>query len=163
MPDFLLEIGTEEIPARMLAAASREFAQHVSDVLTRERLGATEVSAFSTPRRLSVVAAGLAASQPDVEEQVTGPSYKVAFKDGAPTPAAEAFAKKVGLALDKLEKVTTPKGEYIGARVTRKGRAASELLAEILPREIAGIYWPKSMYWRAGKPERFVRPVRWMV
>src|SRR5205823_11385448 len=83
--------------------------------------------------------------------------------DGKPTPAAEAFAKKVGLPLEKLDKVTTPKGEYLSANVTRKGRNSGELLAELLPEEIADIYWPKNMYWRAGKPERFVRPVRWII
>jgi len=65
--------------------------------------------------------------------------------------------------LAKLERVTNPKGEYLAASVTRKGRQAAEILAEAVPKEIAAIYWPKSMYWRPGKPERFVRPVRWLV
>src|SRR5262249_19696922 len=63
----------------------------------------------------------------------------------------------------KLEKVTSPKGEYLAATVTKRGRRAAEILAEALPKELAGIYWPKNMYWRPGKPERFVRPVRWIV
>jgi glycyl-tRNA synthetase beta chain len=87
----------------------------------------------------------------------------VAFKDGKPTAAAEAFAKKAGVDVTKLERVTNPKGEYLAATVSRKGRRTAEGLAETLPKEIAGIYWPKNMYWRAGKPERFVRPVRWIV
>src|SRR5581483_11680580 len=76
--------------------------------------------------------------------------------------AAHSFAKKVGLDLDKLQRVNTPKGEYLAANVVRKGRTASEILAEALPKEIGGIYWPKTMYWRR-KDERFIRPVRWLI
>src|SRR5579862_6709785 len=95
-------------------------------------------------------------------EQVTGPSVNVAYKEGQPTPAAHAFAKKAGVDVTQLEKVTTPKGEYLAAKITKKGRSTSEILAELLPKELAAIYWPKNMYWR--KPtERFVRPVRWLV
>jgi glycyl-tRNA synthetase beta chain len=103
------------------------------------------------------------ATQADTEEKLTGPSWSVAFKEGLPTKAAEAFAKKAGLAVTALEKVTNAKGEYVGATVKRQGRTASELLASELPKEVLGIYWAKNMYWRAGKPERFVRPVRWIV
>jgi glycyl-tRNA synthetase beta chain len=164
MPDFLLEIGTEEIPARMIDAAAQELHRRVSDFLTAQRISPSGVVGdFSTPRRLTIVARGVPTSQADVEEQLTGPSLKVAYKDDKPTPAAEAFAKKAGVALDKLDRITTPKGEYIAARVTRKGRNTGDLIAEFLPKEIAGIYWPKNMYWRAGKPQRFVRPVRWIV
>ncbi len=92
-----------------------------------------------------------------------GPRGSVAFKDGAPTKAAEAFAKKAGVEASALEKVTTPKGEYVGASIKRQGVAASQVLAGDLPKEVLAIYWAKNMYWRAGKPERFVRPVRWVV
>ncbi|MGB8582664.1 MAG: glycine--tRNA ligase subunit beta [Candidatus Sulfotelmatobacter sp.] len=162
MPDFLLEIGCEEIPARMIDAASQELRERVSTLLARERLAATEISNFDTPRRLAVIASGIPPSQPDVTEQVNGPSASIAYKDGQPTPAAHAFAKKAGVEVCQLEKVTTPKGEYLSAKVTKKGRTAAEVLAENLPQEIFSIYWPKNMYWR--KPnERFVRPVRWLV
>src|ERR1700693_3387454 len=163
MPDFLLEIGCEEIPARMIDAASLELRERVHKLLGRERLLPTgSIDYLDTPRRLAVLAPGISAAQPDVSEQVTGPSVSVAFKDGQPTPAAHAFAKKAGVEISRLERTTTPKGEYLSARVTKKGRAAAEILAEFLPKEIASIYWPKNMYWR--KPsERFVRPVRWLV
>jgi glycyl-tRNA synthetase beta chain len=162
MPDFLLEIGCEEIPARMIAAASEELRERVTALLTRERLSGGEVTHFDTPRRLAVMAAGIAASQADIVEQVTGPSVNVAYKDGQPTPAAVAFAKKAGVDVAQLEKITTPKGEYIAAKVTKKGRSAAAILAEGLPKELSTIYWPKNMYWQ--KPnERFVRPVRWLV
>src|SRR5215469_16795597 len=162
MPDFLLEIGCEEIPARMIDAASAELRERVSALLARERLSAGEVTTFETPRRLAVMVSGLAPAQAEVVEQLIGPSVNVAYKDGQPTAAAHAFAKKAGVDITTLEKVTTPKGEYISAKVTKKGRTAAEILAELLPKEIASIYWPKNMYWR--KPsERFVRPVRWLV
>src|SRR5579863_6765183 len=162
MSDFLLEIGCEEIPARMIDAASEELRERVTALLRRERLAAGEVTHFDTPRRLAVLVSGLPAAQADVTEQVNGPSVNVAYKDGQPTPAAHAFAKKSGVDVSQLEKVATAKGEYLAARVTKKGRTAAEILAENLPKEISTIYWPKNMYWR--KPnERFVRPVRWLV
>jgi len=97
-----------------------------------------------------------------VDEEVLGPSLKVSIKDGKPTQAAEAFARRVGLPAEKLEKVITPKGEYLAAKVTKRGRAAGEVLADALPKEISALYWPKNMYWRS-KSERFVRPLRWLV
>lgn len=170
MADFLLEIGLEEVPARMIAAAEAELGNRVGELLQRERLLAPEatvdavVTTYSTPRRLAVLVTNVLESQADIEEVQTGPSWKVAFKDdGEPTPAAQAFAKKSGVAVKALKKVTTPKGEYVGATVKRVGRRASEILAAELPKEVLAIYWAKNMYWRAGKPERFVRPVRWVV
>jgi glycyl-tRNA synthetase beta chain len=165
MADFLLEIGLEEVPARMIAGAEAELLTRVNALLTRERLleADAKLSTYSTPRRLAVLVEGVLAKQADTEEKLTGPSWKVAFKDGAPTAAAEAFARKAGVAVAALEKVTNAKGEYVGATVKRPGREAAELLAAELPKEVLGIYWAKNMYWRAGKPERFVRPVRWLV
>ena len=163
MPDFLLEIGCEEIPARMIQAASRDLRDRVQALLQRERLAPSgEVSLFDTPRRLGVIASDVPDAQADITEQVNGPSAQVAYKDGQLTPAAHAFAKKVGVDVDELEKVSTPKGEYLSATVIRKGRTASEILAENLPKEISTLYWPKNMYWRK-RGELFVRPVRWLV
>jgi glycyl-tRNA synthetase beta chain len=167
MADFLLEIGTEEIPARMLDQAREELQDKIAGVLhftgLKKAIGYARPESFSTPRRLAVIVTGVLSQQPDVQEQLTGPATKVAYKDGQPTPAAHAFAKKAGVDVSQLQKVTTPKGEYLTASVTNKGKPAAQLLAELLPKEIASIYWPKNMYWRAGKPERFVRPVRWIV
>jgi glycyl-tRNA synthetase beta chain len=162
--DFLLEIGTEEIPARMIDGAREELARRVSDLLRRERLAESPaVQSYATPRRLAVLASGVAPAQPDVSEKLTGPSLKVAYKEGSPTPAAEAFARKANVPVAALEKITTPKGEYLAATVLKKGRPAAEIFAESLPKEIAGIYWAKSMYWRGKSAERFVRPLRWLV
>ena len=163
MPDFLLEIGCEEIPARMIEAASRELGERVMTLLQRERLEPSGVSLnLDTPRRLAVLASGIPTSQPDLTEQVNGPSAQIAYKDGQPTAAAHAFAKKVGIDVGKLEKIATPKGEYLAATVKRRGRTAADILAETLPKEIAAVYWPKNMYWRK-RGEVFVRPVRWLV
>ena len=165
MSDFLLEIGLEEIPARMITSAEAELGRRVNDLLTRERLlgPQAKLTTYSTPRRLAVLIEDVLGSQADTEEKLTGPSWKVAFKDGAPTPAAEAFAKKAGVTVKALDKVVIAKGEYVGVTVKRQGRAAAELLATELPKEVLALYWAKNMYWRAGKPERFVRPVRWVV
>ncbi len=165
MADFLLEIGLEEVPARMLARAQVELGERVQALLERERLLTTgaETATYSTPRRLAVLVREVAAKQTDAEEVLTGPAWAVAFKAGAPTPAAHAFAKKACVAVDQLQPITTAKGEYVSARVLRPGRNAATLLAELLPQEIGALSWPKPMYWRAGKPERFVRPVQWLV
>ncbi len=163
MPDFLLEVGCEEIPARMIATAQEELQRRLVELLNRERLSAAGAMSYvDTPRRLAVVAPGIPAAQPDVTEQVTGPSVNVAFKDGQPTPAAHAFAKKAGIEVGRLETITTSKGEYLSAKITKKGRTAAEILGESLPKEIASINWPKNMYW-SKTSERFVRPVRWLV
>ena len=104
MPDFLLEIGTEEIPARMIAAAQEDLQRRLSDLLKRERLPAAgTLASFDTPRRLAVMASDVPAAQPDLTEQITGPATSVAFKNGQPTAAAHAFAKKAGVDVAQLE------------------------------------------------------------
>ena len=165
MPTFLFEIGLEEIPARMIATAQEELEGRIEKLLLREKLAGDgfAVRGYSTPRRLAVIAEGVLSRQSDQDEELVGPSVKIAFKDGQPTPAAIAFAKKAGLDVSATTTVTNNKGEYIAARVTRKGRAAADVLTAGLPKEIASIDWPKSMYWRPGKPERFVRPVKWLL
>ncbi len=165
MAEFLFEIGLEEVPARMIAGAQAELEQRVVKMLERERLVQSGVvtKSFATPRRLAVWVADVAHQQQDVAEELVGPSVKVAYKDGVATPAALAFAKKAGVDVAALKTVTNAKGEYLAATVVKTGRSAAEVIAAELPKELAGIYWAKNMYWRPGKPERFVRPVRWMV
>src|SRR5437763_6261346 len=104
MADFLLEIGCEEIPARMLESASAEIFTRLVELSERERLGKPERQVGHWgPRRLTVILFGIKAAQDDVHEQVLGPATKIAFKDGQPTPAAQAFAKKVSLPLEQLK------------------------------------------------------------
>ncbi len=149
----------------MIAAAQAELAERVQKLLARERLLAGEVvvESFSTPRRLAVRVSGVVAQQPDAEELLTGPASSIAFKNGEATPAAVAFAKKAGVEVSALGRTTTPKGEYLTATVLRKGQSAGDVLKAQLPKELAALSWPKSMYWREGKPERFVRPLRWLL
>jgi glycyl-tRNA synthetase beta chain len=168
MPDFLLEIGCEEIPARMIAVAIGHLRQSVAGLLETTHLlpesydEASKPSDLSTPRRLAVIFPEILAKQQDEKETIIGPPVSVAYKDGVPTKAAEGFAKKAGVPLEALERKEVGKAEYLQATVLRQGKNAAAILAEFLPREIAGIPWPKNMYWR--KPnERFVRPVRWLV
>jgi glycyl-tRNA synthetase beta chain len=165
MAEFLFEIGLEEIPARMIASAQQDLSARLQSMLLAEKLlpAKADLRSYATPRRLAVLVSGVVARQEDVTEQLTGPAWKVAFKDGQPTPAAMAFARKAGVAVEALVKQTTPKGEYVSATVTKAGRSAAEILTEKLPVELGKIYWAKNMYWRPGKPERFVRPVRWML
>src|SRR5271156_1780144 len=165
MAELLLEVGLEEIPARMIADAQAELTRRVEALLARQRLleSATEITSYSTPRRLAVRVQGVLAQQLDLEEELTGPSWKAAFPDGQPGPAAQAFAKKAGVPITALKKITTPKGEYASATVQRPGRRAEKVLSEELGKEIGAISWPKTMYWRPNRPESFVRPLRWLL
>jgi glycyl-tRNA synthetase beta chain len=168
MPNFLLEIGCEEIPARMIAEAMGQLRQSVAGLLETSHLlpesydERTKPFDLSTPRRLAVVFPEILAKQEDQKETMTGPPVSQAYKDGLPTKAAEGFAKKAGVPVEALERKEVGKAEYLQATVLRQGKDAAAILAEFLPREIAGIPWPKNMYWRKTN-ERFVRPVRWMV
>jgi glycyl-tRNA synthetase beta chain len=165
--DFLFEIGLEEVPARMIAAAQAELLRRVMGLLRRESLLRAEddhlAVSFSTPRRLAVLVPAVFEKQSDSSAKVIGPAVKIAFRDGVPGPAAQSFARKNGLAVSELKTVSTDKGDYLVAETKTKGKSASEVIAAELPKEIAAIYWAKNMYWRAGKPERFVRPVRWLL
>src|SRR5271156_4472553 len=165
MPELLLEVGLEEIPARMIADAQTELARRVEALLGRQRLlePVHTITSYSTPRRLAVRVLGVLAQQLDLEEELTGPSWKAAFPDGQPGPAAQAFAKKAGVPVTALKKITTPKGEYASATVQRPGRRAEKVLSEELGKEIGAISWPKTMYWRPNRPESFVRPLRWLL
>ena len=167
MSDFLLEIGTEEIPARMIASATEELHRRIASLIARERLSSSATApaseAYASPRRIAVLVHGIEQSQADVAEQILGPATAHAYKNGQPTQAAIAFAKRAGVSLEQLTITTTPKGDYLTANVLKKGKSALRLLTELVPKEIAALYWAKNMYWRPGKPERFVRPVRWLV
>src|SRR5271170_634636 len=165
MAEFLFEIGLEEVPARMIATGAEQVRERVLLVLVQNRLCASGAghTVFATPRRLAVYVTDVAERQPDAVEEVLGPSAKVAFRDGVATVAAEAFARKVDVSLSELHIVSTAKGDYVSATVKRVGKSAIEIISDQLSKELHGISWAKNMYWRPRKPERFVRPVRWMV
>jgi glycyl-tRNA synthetase beta chain len=163
--DLLFEIGCEEIPAGMLPRAIAELKTILEKHLTAENLieGVT-VGTFGGPRRLTAWVRGLVAKQSDLESEVTGPPKSVAYDNvGAPTRAAVSFSDKQRVSLDKLYFVQTPKGEYVAAKIIRRGRTAQELLTEILPRVIHDIPWPRTMTWTGLEGARFIRPIRWLV
>lgn len=167
MAELLLEVGLEEIPARMIAEAEAELARRVRELLEREGLAppdsAIRLRSYATPRRLAVLVEEMAPRQPDREDLLTGPAWKIAFPDDRASSAARAFASKAGVQVEDLKRIATPKGEYAAASVLHRGESAKQVLAASLSKEIAALSWPKSMYWRPGKPERFVRPLRWLL
>jgi glycyl-tRNA synthetase beta chain len=163
--ELLFEIGCEEIPAGMIARAGAELQAILVKHLTAENLLAAEsIEVCAGPRRLVAVAKDVRAEQPDAVCQVTGPPRSVAYDNvGRPTRAAETFAQRHGVPLEKLYTITTPKGEYLAAKQTTPGRSAKAILEETLPRVIQGLTWPRTMTWTGAQGPRFIRPVRWVV
>ncbi|HEX5758798.1 MAG TPA: glycine--tRNA ligase subunit beta, partial [Thermoanaerobaculia bacterium] len=153
----------EEIPARMLPGASRELATRLFEELMARGLGPREVETGYTPRRLVLVLAGLPEREPDREEQVMGPPARAAWgADGAPTQALLGFARRCGVAPEELARVRTEKGEYLAATRKIAGRATAEVLAELVPRVLGALSWPKTMRWGSGEGP-WVRPVHGIV
>jgi glycyl-tRNA synthetase beta chain len=163
--ELLFEVGCEEIPAGMLARATEDLKGGLEKQLAVESLGeGVMVEAFSTPRRLVLWARGLPVRQADVVNEVTGPPKSVAYDPvGSPTRAAVSFAEKQGIALHEVYVVQTPKGEYLAAKQTKRGRATEFILADALPRILHDLYWPKTMTWTGLSGARFIRPIRWIV
>jgi glycyl-tRNA synthetase beta chain len=163
--ELLFEVGCEEIPAGMLARAEAEIKAGLEKQLTAENLMAgVTVESLSTPRRLTLRARGLPVRQADVVNEVTGPPKSVAYDAvGAPTRAAVSFAEKQGIALHEIYFLQTAKGEYLAAKNVKRGRATEHILADILPRILHDLYWPKTMTWTGLSGARFIRPIRWIV
>ncbi len=162
--DFLLEIGCEEIPAGMLPKAAGELKVILEKYLGTENLLKSSLEVFGAPRRLVAEAGAVLLRQADVTKEVTGPPKSVAYDSvGRPTRAAESFAAKQGIPVGKLSVVKTDRGEYLAAKQVIRGRTAMEILAEILPRAIQEISWPRSMYWTGLDGPRFIRPIRWIL
>jgi len=160
--DLLLEIGVEELPSSFVEGALRALPELAQKRLAELRLTYESVHAYGTPRRLALFVRGLATRQPDLEEEVTGPPVKAAFKDGAPTKAAEAFATKLGCAVGELRRVETPKGEYVVGTRREAGQSATALLPAALAQLITAIPFRKSMRWGQGEMS-FGRPIQWLV
>ena len=153
MPDLLLELFSEEIPARMQAGAARDLERLVVGALSDRGLLFEGIKAFAGPRRLTLAVSGLPAKQADVREEIKGP------KIDAPAAAIEGFLKKTGLSKDQLKIEKTPKGNVYIAVIEREGRETAAVLAEILPEAMAKLPWPKSMRWKPGVTTRWVRPL----
>ncbi|MDE3123461.1 MAG: glycine--tRNA ligase subunit beta, partial [Paracoccaceae bacterium] len=152
MPDLLIELFSEEIPARMQPRAREDLKTLVTDGLVEAGLTYAHAKAFSTPRRLTLAIEGLSAESPTLKEERKGP------KADAPAQAIEGFLRSTGLTRDQLEEREDKKGKTLFAVVTKPGRPAPEIVAEVLDRVIRAFPWPKAMRWGAGSL-RWVRPL----
>ena len=161
MPDFLLELFSEEIPARMQPAAAKQLNEKFAALLTEAGLTATTIETHATPRRLALLARGLPAASAATSEERRGP------RADAPAQAVDGFLKSTGLSRDQLEARDDPKGRFLYAVIRRVGEPTAAILAARLPALIAGFQWPKSQRW--GKASistaspRWVRPLRGIV
>ncbi|HKD48864.1 MAG TPA: glycine--tRNA ligase subunit beta [Rhizomicrobium sp.] len=153
MPDLLLELFSEEIPARMQQGAARDLERLVVGALSDRGLLFEGIKAFAGPRRLTLAVNGLPAKQADMREEIKGP------KIDAQQAAIDGFLKKTGLHKDQLKIEKTPKGDVYIAVIEREGRETASVLAEILPEAMAKLPWPKSMRWKPGVSVRWVRPL----
>ncbi len=160
--ELIFEIGAEDIPARFVDDALDQMQNAFEKACEEDRIAAEGVVAYGTPRRLVLTVKNLASSQSDLEEVRTGPPAQVAFKDGAPTGAAQGFARGQGVDVSDLYTVETEKGEYVAAKVFETGAPTLERLPEILSGVLRGLHFPKSMRW-ADYRESFARPIRWIV
>jgi len=160
---FLLEIGTEELPAQIIDSLNGQIVDLFKNWADKARLSYDSAQSFSTPRRLALLVSGLAVKQSDWSEEIIGPPVSVAFDaDGNPTKAADSFAAKNGMSVKDLVVRTGNRGEVIAAEIHHAGRTAMDLLSEDLPAFIAGIKFPKTMRWESTG-FRFSRPVRMLV
>ncbi len=152
MPDLLIELFSEEIPARMQTRAGDDLKKRVTDGLVEAGLTYAGAAALTTPRRLTLAVEGLLSESPTVREERKGP------KVGAPDKAIEGFLRGAGLTRDQLEERETPKGAVYFATIEKAGRPAADIVAEVLEETIRNFPWPKSMRWGSG-PLRWVRPL----
>ncbi|TDK43190.1 glycine--tRNA ligase subunit beta [Antarcticimicrobium luteum] len=152
MPDLLIELFSEEIPARMQARAAEDLKKRMTDGLVEAGLTYRGATAFSTPRRLALAVEGLLAESPTLREERKGP------KVGAPDKAIEGFLRGAGITRDQLEERDTPKGAVYFATIEKPGRPAAGIVAEVLEATIRNFPWPKSMRWGTGSL-RWVRPL----
>jgi glycyl-tRNA synthetase beta chain len=161
--DFLIEIGTEELPPRALRSLMEAFGRGLAAAVDEAPLARGEVHSYASPRRLAVLINGLARQQDTRKVEHKGPPLSVAFdKDGSPTPAALAFAKKCGVAVADLGRAKTDKGEWLVFDALEQGKTAAALMPALIERTLASLPIPRRMRWGTGETE-FVRPVHWIV
>ena len=161
--DFLVEIGTEELPPKALRPLMEAFGSGLEAAIDEARLAHGDVRAYASPRRLAVVVENLAASQEDRSVEQKGPPVRVAFdENGKPTPAAVAFAEKCGVGVAELTRAVTDKGEWLAYDSVEKGRSAAELMPALVASVLGNLPIPRRMRWGSGDAE-FVRPVHWVV
>jgi glycyl-tRNA synthetase beta chain len=161
--DLLIEIGTEEIPARFIPPVLTEMRETFQKRLEQERIAVGEITTMGTPRRLTLLATGVAEQQAASTAEVIGPPRAVAFDvNGKPTPAALGFARTQGVEVSDLIVVETDKGAYVAARKHAAGLPTIDRLPEIIPEWILGLSFPKSMRW-GSLTISFARPIHWLV
>ena len=161
--DLLIEIGTEELPPKALQRLSNAFTKGVSAGLNEANLTFAEVQSFAAPRRLAILLRDVAETQPDSDVQKKGPAVKAAFdENGEPSKAAQGFARSCGVEVADLDRMDTPKGEWLVFNAHEKGKHLSELLPQIVTQSLNKLPIPKRMRWGASNVE-FVRPVKWVV
>jgi len=161
--DFLVELGTEELPPKSLLTLSEAFQAGIEKGLHEQQLNYEGIKAFAAPRRLAVLVSGMDDQQPDRTEQKLGPNVAAAYdKEGNPSKAAEGFARSCGVSFADLTTVDTDKGERLSFTQNISGSAAKDLLPEIIDKSLADLPIAKRMRWGASRTE-FVRPVQWLV
>ena len=154
--DFLVELGTEELPPKALLSLSSAFTQGITDSLTKANISFGEVISYAAPRRLAVKISQLSEQQPDAEIEKRGPSCK------APEKAVEGFARSCGVSADQLQVLNTDKGDYFIYKTVEKGTSTTSLLEGIVEQSLNNLPIPKRMRWGASRVE-FVRPAKWLV
>ncbi len=162
MATFLLEVGTEELPAKFVDEALEQWRSRIPNDLAERCLTPKQIEYFGTPRRLAVIIWGLPERQPDQEEEVKGPPAQAAFQDGKPTKAAIGFAQKQGVAVADLEVRPTEKGDFVFMRKTIAGQAIADILTTLVPEWIIKLEGKRFMRWADGDL-KFPRPIRWLV
>jgi glycyl-tRNA synthetase beta chain len=154
--DFLVELGTEELPPKALLSLSEAFTKGITDGLTKANIAFGEVTSYAAPRRLAVTITALAEQQPDADLERRGPSCK------APEKAIEGFAKSCGVSVSDLEVLNTDKGDYYVFKTVEKGGKTLDLLPELVQSSLDNLPIPKRMRWGSSRVE-FVRPAKWLV
>jgi glycyl-tRNA synthetase beta chain len=162
MATFLLEVGTEELPASFVDEALEQWRSRIPQSFGDRALTPDKIEYYGTPRRLAVLVRGLPDRQPDQTEEVKGPPAQAAFKDGKPTKAAEGFAQKQGVTVADFEIRPTDKGDFVFVRKTIIGQPIADILQTLVPEWINGLEGKRFMRWAEGEL-RFPRPIRWLV
>ncbi|WP_448215096.1 glycine--tRNA ligase subunit beta [Endozoicomonas sp. 2B-B] len=161
--DFLVELGTEELPPKALKSLSNAFTRGIVDRLKSAQLSFDSYEAFAAPRRLALLIKGLETAQPDQQLERRGPAIKAAFNaEGKATKAAEGFARSNGVSVDQLERLETDKGAWLVYRGVQQGSDTTQLLPDMVSQSLNELPIPKRMRWGAQRTE-FVRPVHWLV
>jgi glycyl-tRNA synthetase beta chain len=160
---YLLEIGTEDLPARFIPSALQQLNDNTRKILNDNYVRFSDISTCGTPRRLAVIIKGIPLMQEDRTREVFGPSKKAAFDEkGNPTKAAIGFAQGQGVGIESLTIRNKDKGEYVAAIIEEKGVQVRDILPEISKKIVLAIYLPKSMRWGSNSM-KFVRPIRWLM